>query len=298
LDPTAEVNAFKNGQLDYTSAVNAESLKQVKGLKGTEIRSGGSPFEYALYFNTKSSVLSDKVVRKAIEQSVDRTQIAKIKFQGLDYKEPLPGSAVLYSFQKGYEDNLSAVLEYAPDEASKSLDAAGWKPGSDGVRAKNGKKLEVGYTLVGDDPLNKAVAGAFAEMLKPVGVHLVIKKVGTADFSKVISDRSFDLFLAGNRSMDPFGARYLCEFYCSDRDSNMTGAGTPELDKEIKATTEIADLDEQAAAVNKVEKKALQEYAFLPLFSGPSTYGVKKGLANVGATIFYSPLPETVGWEK
>ncbi|MEW1691178.1 ABC transporter family substrate-binding protein [Streptomyces sp. NPDC091265] len=298
LEPTAAVNAFKNGQLDYTSAVDAESLKQIKGLKGTEIRSGGSPFEYSLYFNTKSAVLADKAVRKAIEQSVDRAQIAKIQFQGLDYKEPLPGSAVLYSFQKGYEDNLSAVLKYAPDEAGKSLDAAGWKPGSDGVRVKDGKKLEVGYTLLGDDPLEKATAGAFAAMLKPVGIHLVIKKGDDADFSKVLSDRRFDLFLSGNRSMDPYGARYLCDFYCSDRDSNITGAGSPELDKEIRATTGIADLDAQAAAVNKVEQKALKQYAFLPLFSGPSTYGVKKGLANVGATIFYTPLPETVGWEK
>ncbi|MFG2570644.1 ABC transporter family substrate-binding protein [Streptomyces sp. NPDC048567] len=298
LESTAGVNAFKNGQLDYTSAVDAESLKQVKGLKGTEIRSGGSPFEYSLYFNTKSAVLSEKAVRKAVQQSVDRAQIAKIQFQGLDYKEPLPGSAVLYSFQKGYEDNLSAVLKYDPAEAKKTLDAAGWKPGPDGVRVKNGKKLDVGYTLLGDDPLGKATAGALAAMLKPAGIHLDIRKGDDADFAKTISERRFDLFLSGNRSMDPFGARYLCDFYCSDRDSNITGSGNPALDKEIRATTEIADLDEQTAAVNKVEKKALQEYAFLPLFSGPSTYGVKKGLANVGATIFYTPLPETVGWQK
>ncbi|MFJ7627852.1 ABC transporter family substrate-binding protein [Streptomyces sp. NPDC097595] len=298
LETTAGVNAFKNGQLDYTSAVDAESLKQVKGLKGTEIRSGGSPFEYSLYFNTKSAVLSEKAVRKAIQQSVDRAQIAKIQFQGLDYKEPLPGSAVLYSFQKGYEDNLSAVLKYDPAEAKKTLDAAGWKPGSDGVRVKNGKKLDVGYTLLGDDPLGKATAGALAAMLKPAGIHLDIRKGDDADFAKTISERRFDLFLSGNRSMDPFGARYLCDFYCSDRDSNITGSGNPALDQEIRDTTEIADLDEQTAAVNKVEKKALQEYAFLPLFSGPSTYGVKKGLANVGATIFYTPLPETVGWQK
>lgn len=298
LESTAGVNAFKNGQLDYTSAVDAESLKQIKGLKGTEIRSGGSPFEYALYFNTKSAVLSETAVRKAIAQSIDRAQIAKIQFQGLDYREPLPGSAVLYSFQKGYQDNVSAVLKHAPDEAGKALDAAGWKPGADGVRVKNGKKLDVGYTLLGDDPLGKATAGALAAMLKPVGVHLVIKKGDDADFSKVLSDRRFDLFLSGNRSMDPFGARYLCDFYCSDRDSNITGAGTPSLDKEIRATTEIADLDQQSAAVNKVERKALRQYAFLPLFSGPSTYGVKKGLANVGATIFNTPLPETVGWQK
>ncbi|MFI5751729.1 hypothetical protein ACIBBE_38995 [Streptomyces sp. NPDC051644] len=74
--------------------------------------------------------------------------------------------------------------------------------------------------------------------------------------------------------------------------------GRPAPDKEIRATTEIADLDEQAAAVNRVEQKALREYAFLPLFSGPSTYSVKKGLANVGVSIFCRPLPETAGWEK
>ncbi|MET9174821.1 ABC transporter family substrate-binding protein [Streptomyces misionensis] len=298
LESTAAINAFKNGQIDYVSATDAESLKQIKGLKGTEIRSGGSPFEYSLYFNTKSAVLADATVRKAIEESVDRTQIAKIRFQGLDYKEPLPGSAILYSFQKGYQDNLSAVLKYAPREAGKELDAAGWKPGSDGVRAKNGRKLEVGYTLLGDDPLDKATAGALAAMLKPVGIRLDIRKADEADFSKILSDRKFDLFLSGNRSMDPFGARYLCDFYCSDRDSNITGAGSPALDREIRATGKIADLGKQAAAANEVERKALREYAFLPLFSGPSTYGVKKGLANVGATIFYNPLPETVGWEK
>lgn len=298
LESTAAVNAFKNGQVDYASASDAESLKQIKGLKGTEIRSGGSPFEYALYFNTKSSVLAESDVRKALQQSIDRTQIAKIQFQGLDYKEPLPGSAVLYSFQKGYQDNVSEVLKYAPDEAKKTLDAAGWKPGDDGIRVKNGKKLEVGYTLLGDDPLAKATAGAFAAMLKPAGVHVVIKKADDADFSKILSERRFDLFVSGNRSMDPFGARYLCDFYCSDRDSNITGSGTPELDKEIRATADIADLDQQIAAVNKIERKALQQYAFLPLYSGPSTYGVKKGLANVGATIFNSPLPETVGWQK
>ncbi|MER0244329.1 ABC transporter family substrate-binding protein [Streptomyces sp. HSW2009] len=298
LESAAGVNAFKNGQLDYVSAVTAESLKQVKGLKGTEIRSGGSPFEYSLHFNTKSPLLADKAVRKAIQESVDRTQIAKIQFQGLDYKEPLPGSAVLYSFQKGYQDNVAAVLKYGPDQAKKDLDAAGWKAGSDGVREKDGKKLEIGYTLLGDGPLDKATAGALTAMLKPVGIRLDIKKADDADFASILNERKFDLIISGNRSMDPFGIRYLCDTYCSDRDSNLTGAGSPELDKEIRAAADIADLDKQTAEVNRVEQKALQEYAQLPLFSGPSTYSVKKGLANVGATIFYSPLPETVGWEK
>lgn len=298
LESAASTNAFKNGELDYTSAVDAENLKQVKAVKDAEIRSGGSPFEYSLYLNAKSPLLGDVQVRKAVQESIDRAQIAKIRFQGLDYTEPLPGSAVLYSFQQGYQDNVAAVLKYDPEEARKTLDAAGWKPGPDGIRTKDGKQLELGYTLLGDDPIEKATAGALTAMLKGAGVKLDINKVSENDFSKVLSERRFDLFISGNRSLDPFGARYLCDFYCSDRDSNLTGAGTPELDKEIRATGEIADLGRQIEAVNKVEQKALQQYAFLPLYSGPSTYGIKKGLANVGATIFLSPLPETIGWQK
>ncbi|MFE3503907.1 ABC transporter family substrate-binding protein [Kitasatospora sp. NPDC059160] len=298
LESGASINAFKNGELDYTSAVDAENLKQVKAVKDAEIRSGGSPFEYSLYLNTKSPLLGDLQVRKAVQESIDRPQIAKIQFQGLDYTEPLPGSAVLFSFQQGYQDNVAAVLKYAPDEARKTLDAAGWTPGPDGIRTKDGKQLALGYTLLGDDPIEKATASALTAMLKSVGVKLDINKVSSNDFSKVLSERRFDLFISGNRSTDPFGARNLCDFYCSDRDSNITGAGTPELDQEIRATGQIADLGQQIEAVNKVEQKALQQYAFLPLYSGPSTYGIKKGLANVGATIFYSPLPETIGWQK
>ncbi len=190
------------------------------------------------------------------------------------------------------------MLKYDPQQARKTLDEAGWKPGADGIRAKDGKELELGYTLLGDDPVEKAVSGAFTAMLKAVGVRLNVNKVSSNDFSKVLSERRFDLFISGNRSTDPFGARSLCDFYCSDRESNITGAGTPELDQEIRATGDIADLGQQIEAVNKLEQKALQQYSLLPLYSGPSTYGLRKGLANVGATIFLSPLPETIGWQK
>ncbi|MDI5967896.1 ABC transporter family substrate-binding protein [Streptomyces sp. SL13] len=298
LESTAAVNAFRNGQVDYATTGDAEGLKQISGVKGTTIRRGGSPFEYALYLNTKSPELSELPVRKAIMEAIDRPQIARIEFQGLDYAEPLPGSGLLYSFQKGYEDNVAKVITHSARDAGKTLDADGWKPGADGVRVKNGKKLEVGYTLIGDDPLDKATAEAFVAMLKPIGVKVTIRTVDESDFAKVISTHDFDLFLSGNRSLDPFGQRYLCEQYCSTSPSNITGAGTAALDKQIKAVSQIADLTRQIAAANKVEQQELKQYAFLPLYSGPSIYGVKNGLANVGATIFGTPLPETIGWQK
>jgi peptide/nickel transport system substrate-binding protein len=298
LDSGAAINAFRNGELDYAATGSADGLKQISNVKGTEIRRGGSPFEYYLDLNTKAPLLTETAVRKAILASVDRKQIAQIAFQGLDYSEPLPGSAFLYSFQQGYHDNVSDVIKYDPAAAKQELDAAGWKTGSDGVRAKDGKRLQLGYTLFGDNPLDKATGNAFAAQLKQIGVKLDIRPTSENDFDSVVTGRKFDLFLVGNRSADPFGAQYLNSFYGSQSNDNLTGVGTPELDAKIKAATNIADPAKQIAEANAIEREGLALCGFIPLYSGPSIYAVSKGLANVGATIFGTPLPETVGWQK
>jgi peptide/nickel transport system substrate-binding protein len=298
LESQAAINAFRNGELDYDSTGDADGLKQLSGVANTHIRRGGSPFEYFLFLNAKAPLLSDIAVRKAILESVDRKQIASIQLQGLDYSEPLPGSALFYSFQKGYHDNVSDVIKYDPAAAQKELDTAGWTAGSDGIREKEAKKLELSYTLTGDDPLDKATANAFATQLQKIGVKVDIKTVSENDFDSITSGRKFDLFLAGNRSLDPFGARQLDSFYGSTNNENLTGTGTPELDQKIKAAAGIADSGQQIAKANELEREGLAQYGFIPLFSGPSIYGVSSGLANIGATIFGTPLPETVGWQK
>jgi peptide/nickel transport system substrate-binding protein len=298
LDGDAAVNAFDNRELDYASTGSANGLKRISGVKGTQIRRGGSPFEYYLDLNATSPLLKDASVRQAVLTSIDRSQIAQIEFQGLNYTEPLPGSAFLYSFQKGYHDNVSDVLKFDPTAAAKELDAAGWTLAGDGYRVKDGKRLELGYTLIGDDPLDKAVANAIAAQLKKIGVKLDVKPTSENDFDSVVSGRKFDLFLVGNRSLDPFGAQYLDNFYGSKNTENLTGVGNAALDAEIKAAANIADPDAQIARTNEIEREGLKLYGFIPLFSGPSIYAVTDGLANVGATIFGTPLPETVGWQK
>lgn len=298
LGSQAALNAFRNGELDVASTGSADGLKQITGVTNTEIRRGGSPFEYFLFVNAKAPLLGDIAVRRAILESIDRKQIAAINFQGLDYSEPLPGSAIFYSFQKGYNDNVADVIKYDPQAAKRDLDAAGWVPGGDGIRVKDGKRLQLSYTMTGEDPLDKATASAFAAQLKPIGVQVDIRAVSENDFDSVVSGRKFDLFLSGNRSLDPFGARYLDGFYGSTSNENLAGIGTPELDQKIKAAAGIADPEQQIARANELEREGLAQYGFIPLYSGPSIYGTSKGLANVGATIFGTPLPETVGWQR
>lgn len=297
LEGDAIFNAFRNGELDYASGGDAEALERLTGVDGTEIRRGGSPFVYKLLLNAESPVLSDIAVRKAIVESVNREQIAEIQFQGLDYTEPLPGSNVFYPFQEGYEDNVGEVIEYDPEGAAADLEAAGWVAGGDGIREKDGVRLELDFPLIGDDELEKAWTSALAAQLEAIGVRLNVNPTPESEWNAVVDERRYDVWYIGHRSLDPFGAQDVDGFYSSQSLDNLTGIGTPELDARIEALGDIADPDEAVAEANAIEREGLQQYGLLPLFSGPSIYGLSEGLANIGATIFYSPLPETVGWQ-
>jgi len=113
LESQAAVNAFRNGELDYASTGDADGLKQISGVSGTEIRRGGSPFEYFLFLNAKAPLLSDIAVRKAILESVDRQQIAAINLQDWITASPARLRDPLL-LPEGYHDNVSDVINMTP----------------------------------------------------------------------------------------------------------------------------------------------------------------------------------------
>ncbi|WP_328903745.1 ABC transporter family substrate-binding protein [Streptomyces sp. NBC_00441] len=303
MEESASINAFKNGQIDAVQAQNAEQLNQVKGVKGTELRRGSTTSNNLLVFNSTSPQLKDAAVRKAVMEGIDRSQLAKITFQGMGYTEPLPGSFNLYPFQKGYQDNFGSLVKFDAEQAKKDLDAAGWKAGSDGVRAKDGKKLELSFPTIGDRSTTKARATAMAQMLKNIGVKLNIEAHPSADFNKVFTKRAFDIFGMGFISSDPNGLLYICQMYCSDSTLNVSRSVPKSMDEETKAVTNLPTLDEQIKAGNEVELKAMKTYGIMPTHNGPTVWAVKKGLSNFGAAQFYGHYgnmgaPELIGWQK
>ncbi|NEA42129.1 ABC transporter family substrate-binding protein [Streptomyces sp. SID11385] len=302
-EESAAVNAFKNGEIDAVHLQAAEQVNQVKGVPGTELRKGTRTASSLMIFNSTSPQLKDIAVRKAVMEGIDRSQLAKITFQGMGYTEALPGSLNLFTFQKGYQDNFGKLVKFDAEKAKKGLDAAGWKVGSDGVRAKGGKKLELTYPTIGDRATIKAGATALAQMMKNIGVKLNIDARPSADFNKVFTQRAFDIFGMSFVSSDPNGMLYICQIYCSDSQLNVSRSVPKSMDKEIKAVTELPTLDEQLKAGNEVEQKAMATYGVMPTNNGSAIYATKKKLANYGSAQFYGDYgvigpPTLLGWEK
>ena len=299
MESQATINAFQAGEIDAASVADKNSLT-IAGEMGDDIdiRAALRPANVIFTLNSKAPQLKDEDVRHAVFSAIDRDQLAEIRYNGLGYEEEMPGSLTLYSTQEGYKDNIKDVIKFDPEQSKKLLEDAGYQQGDDGIYAKDGEKLSLRYILIGDDEVSKSLAAAVQKMLKDVGVDLKIEERPSSEFSKVTSERDFDLFLSAFASSDPFGVAYFGQTYASDSTLNMSSTGTKEFDKKIEELQNLPTKDEQIDRVNELESEAFGHYGILPFANGPQMVGVKKGLANYGANGFAILPKENIGWEK
>lgn len=301
MEDSASINAFKNGEVDATLVGNAERYAQVKDMTGITVYRATRPATSLIVLNAESGPLTDINVRHAFTMGLDRESIMNIRFNGLDYTEPLPGSLSLFSFQTGYEDNVAAAgIKYDAEAAKKLLEDAGWVEGEGGIRTKDGQKLTLLLPLIGDSQMTANLGKGIQAMMAQIGIEVTIETRPGSAFSETVTQKTFDIFMMGFASSDPFGMAYFGQIYLSDSQLNKSGTGTPEMDAKIAEADKIADVDEQTKVKNELEVEAFETFGIIPTFNGPSMYAVKDGMANFDteATGFYVGKPQDMGWLK
>ena len=298
MELQAAINAFQSGEIDATVVSDKDRLAVAKSLKDVNIQGTLQPTHWVLTANSKAPNLGDVKVREALFTGINRETLAQIRFNGLGYKENLPGSFVMFQNQKGYEDNFGSVVQYDQAKAKQLLDDAGWAIGSDGIREKDGEKLTLRYVTFGDDNQGKSMAAATQKMLKDIGVDLQISERPSSDFSKVVANLDFDFLTSGITSYDPYGVMYFKYTYGSDSQVNKSGTGTPELDEQIAELEKLPTQEEQIQKANELEKEAFKQYGIMPYANGPRLVASKKTLANYGAMAFAVVPKENIGWAK
>ncbi len=115
-------------------------------------------------------ILYDLRVRQAIQYAIDKQKIADT----LLYGNVKPGTSVLSYGQ--YACDLP-VSEYNPEKAKALLEEAGWKPGADGIREKDGVRMSLKIATTTGNMLREQTEQVLVEMLKQVGIELVIENV-------------------------------------------------------------------------------------------------------------------------
>jgi len=160
--------ASHEADLDFNAAnVN---YKQLSGIDGTRVTL--TPFtQFAqLVLNLRSPQLSDVRVRQALWLALDVKALLRDVTHGVN----IPGYTDQPAFSWAYNPNV-AHYDYDPAKARGLLDAAGWKAGPDGIRVKDGKRLQLTLAGVQGSANGNAAAVIVQRNWHDVGVESLVK---------------------------------------------------------------------------------------------------------------------------
>ncbi len=297
LEKSAQIAAFKNGEIDAIEANTIALYKQLDGTKDSEVRRGQRLFAGGMNINAQQ--IKDVAVRKAMFTAVDREAIRKVRFNGLNWEESNSGSMMLLPFSEYYQDNYP-VKETGADAAKKVLTDAGYTANASGIMEKNGQPVTFKVANFGDDPTSLATAQTLADQLKAAGMDVGIAQHGLSDFGKIVGGRQFDVSLSGY-TVGADATDAVKQYY--DSKTNRDKLGDAELDAQIAKVPSIEDNAARNKAAMDIEKEYMAKYFTMGvLFNGPEIVFVRKGLANYGPSLFQSlsQVPDwtTIGWEK
>ncbi|MFT4108461.1 ABC transporter family substrate-binding protein [Propionicimonas sp.] len=306
----ALASAFANKELDYYDiGADADGYAQAKNAPDSVVRVAAGPNFRHFTFNSKSPILSDQSVRQAIVMGIDRTVIAQSDLAGLPGDKVPLNNNLYVSNQPGYVDQAKATgIDYNPDKAKSTLDAAGWTMNdSTGYREKDGKELDLTFAVLGGVAASENEALQAQKSLKEIGVNLKLKTVDTnKDWPGVLTKHDFDI-IAFSWIGTPYPLRNIGQIYggtgtgdsFKPNEANYAQLDIPKVNELIPQIDTEMDATKRAELGNQAAQAIWEAVHTLPLYQRPMLIGVRDKLANIGAMgMARTPKWENVGFTK
>jgi len=190
-------NATTAANLLLTGAINAATIvgSDQGRMEQAKLFATDSPAPYGeMWFNEATGrPAADHAVREAMVRALDLGELAKVLTAGTG----TPGTTFAASAPVGCPGNsvAAALPQHDMDKAKQLLDDAGWKPGSDGTRSKDGKPLALTFmynTELGEG--GSAAAELAVKQWQQLGIKITTKpKNETAAVDALFSTGDWDV---------------------------------------------------------------------------------------------------------
>lgn len=295
-EDSVRIGALLAGQADFIRQVQAYDEKQADEKKFPIYAPSTRGVNDGISFRPDNPLVADIRVRQALLHGTDSKQIVSTLFSA-NYPQ---ATSVIAASAAGYV-NLGDKLQYDPALSKKLLDEAGWQPGADGIRQKEGKPLALTIYESLPQPQNKEVLQLVAQQWAQLGVKLTIL---AGDAGSKVADSLDPLKTPVNvvevGRADPDVIK--SEFYPTNRDALLQLGGLSSKVKSFKDDKLNGLLVDISAEVDAQKRLALaadaQRYLLnqayeIPIFEEPQVFAGAPYLHDVnfeavGRPSFYS----------
>jgi peptide/nickel transport system substrate-binding protein len=202
----AMIQALKVGDIDVISEVPATAFQTIQGFENVQAVTENGRYFNELIINSVSSTndpapkrnpaLEDPQVRLALATAINKKDLVDIVLQGLGS----PGDTIVPPTLGGgfwHDPNVQDV-QFDIAKANQILEDAGYKAGSDGVRAKGSDRLEFRLQFPTSNPVYPRIADMLASWFKQIGVKANVEAVDSDSLTAAITPTGdYDLVIWG-----------------------------------------------------------------------------------------------------
>jgi peptide/nickel transport system substrate-binding protein len=240
-----------------------------------------------LALNNSRPALQYLEVRRAITMTIDYDALIRKVWYGTGRRahDIVPPTAL------GYLDELP--YQYDPAAASSLLARSGWRQARDGIRVRDGQRLEL-VMVIAASGASQEVGVQLQSMLRRVGISLILKAYpyhGIFAYDGPIVRGNYDLALFANTlSYDPDNtARLGCDQF-APKGENEFRYCNPGVDVLERAGLETDDPAKRASIYRAAARRVHETVPFVPLLIQDRVTVANSDLRG------YDPSPVAAPW--
>ncbi len=220
-------------------------------------------------------ILTDRRVREALSRAIDRELLVEI-----GYGETGRPTCNLVPAPPAYaSDANDDCLVQDMDRARQLLDEAGWAPGPDGIRVKDGRRLTLEF-ITSTNPVRQDFQAIIQQWWREIGIETNLRNISASVYfgGDPGSPDTFQKFYAdvqmyANQFAGTDPQQYLGQYLCGTeprpetqwQGENIQRYCNPEYDALHAELTRTADIAERARIARRLNDMLVQDYVTIPL---------------------------------
>jgi peptide/nickel transport system substrate-binding protein len=274
-DSNTRLNALRRGQYHW-GRVEPTQIPLVRRLPQYEVHlidmNSVMHFDLSRSTDHGARLFDDVRVRRALFEAVDRRGIAEKLMEGTVKVADSP----INPSSPYHAPNLpSHPMDL--DLSRRLLDEAGWVPGGDGVREKNGERFSFALLNRAGSRDRILVAEVIQSDLKAIGVEVRFETLESAAWTQRWRKRQWEAIVSA--WFLPADPGLTSQYACSGA-NNMTGFCDPELDELLERSDRAMSYRARRPLLDRVQERLVETARTLPLYVNVTPELVNRGIEN------------------
>lgn len=276
-EEATRIAALESGEVDVT-AVNYQNVDRFKNdAKFAVLSAKRQGLGLFILFNLERPALQDLKLRQAINAGINRDAIIKTILRGFGKPAFGPLPEVFFGYDPGVEQTGP---RYDPAQAKKLLDEAGYKPGADGIMAKDGKPLTLNL-FTQTSGTWKSTAELVQAQLKEIGIKVDVQNFEWATLTAGLNNGKHDMSMMGYTYSDPDVLYLFLHSSQIGTGINWSKVKDSKLDQLIDAGRTTTDPAKRAQVYKEIQALVNSQAYWAPIYNEEQFTAVNKRVQGI-----------------